>query len=527
MPPPKCALRCAGLQARNLRSTDFNNLCDPYILLRVGKETWQSRAINSTLNPVWSEPSDYIVFGANPKAEFEKQDLLWIDVMDRDVFSSTLVGSCSVFFGDLFASSIEQGVDPLSVRKQKTAWYALMYQGMYAGEIGITMEAIGFRPAPGKASTTMLVDSAGNALAAAGGLPLDGAGAGAAAGGAGAGGAGAGGAAGPTAGPAFLVVPNCLRVTVRAARGLIPFGSTCSSFAKLTVAEFTVSTRVKPTDVNPVWNEGWAFPVVERNSAILLDVFHSRSLGSPPFQGKLAVSLNDIDGGARGAPVRQWFPLMNKEGKRDKMRGDVELEVQWGYNAAFAAAAAKGAELFAAGKAFKREAVKILADGTLERESPLVADPADMDGTSGEVVDPKAAEAKAAEEEEKKKAREARLQALSSVEIKDGDWQVQVHVIEARQLKAENASGTSDPVCYVEVGKEKQHTAIHKDTTSCVFDHHMFFNLPRMTKAEVEAITVKISVFDANLVARDELIGRFTFDALEVYYQPNHQYYRR
>ena len=42
----------------------------------------------------------------------------------------------------------------------------------------------------------------------------------------------------------------------------------------------------------------------------------------------------------------------------------------------------------------------------------------------------------------KKKEQEA-LALLESIEIKTGDYQIQVHIIEARDLKAENMDGTN------------------------------------------------------------------------------------
>lgn len=87
--------------------------------------------------------------------------------------------------------------------------------------------------------------------------------------------------------------------------------------------------------------------------------------------------------------------------------------------------------------------------------------------------------------------------------------------------------GTSDPVVYVEVAGESQHTSIQHSKVECVWDHHMFFTFPRRARAEIEALTVKVAVYDANFLARNVLIGQFTFDALEIYYQPHHQYYKR
>ena len=62
------------------------------------------------------------------------------------------------------------------------------------------------------------------------------------------------------------------------------------------------------------------------------------------------------------------------------------------------------------------------------------------------------------EKEEAKKKEEEQKKELSDIEIKDGDYQVQVHIIEARELKAENMDGTSDPVVYVECFGQKQNT---------------------------------------------------------------------
>ena len=43
------------------------------------------------------------------------------------------------------------------------------------------------------------------------------------------------------------------------------------------------------------------------------------------------------------------------------------------------------------------------------------------------------------------------MKELNEVEIKSGDYQIQVNIIECRDLKGENEDGTSDPVVYVEL----------------------------------------------------------------------------
>ena len=87
----------------------------------------------------------------------------------------------------------------------------------------------------------------------------------------------------------------------------------------------------------------------------------------------------------------------------------------------------------------------------------------------------------------------AKLEAdRAAVKVEDGDYQVQVHVIECRDLKAEDLKGTSDPVVFVEIGGKKQNTAVHKETLGCVFDEVMFFNLPKATKSTLQKAVIKV-----------------------------------
>jgi len=55
------------------------------------------------------------------------------------------------------------------------------------------------------------------------------------------------------------------------------------------------------------------------------------------------------------------------------------------------------------------------------------------------------------------------------------DFQVRVHILEARELQPRDRNGMSDPVCYVELLDKKDHTVIHKRTTICTWDHLFFF----------------------------------------------------
>ena len=91
------------------------------------------------------------------------------------------------------------------------------------------------------------------------------------------------------------------------------------------------------------------------------------------------------------------------------------------------------------------------------------------------------------------------------------EFQVRVHVIEVRELVGIDRSGTSDPIVFVDVHGEKQHTDVETKTNSAAFDHLMFFSFSSMNEAQFMAGKIRLSVFDANTVVRDQLIGAFFF----------------
>ena len=71
-----------------------------------------------------------------------------------------------------------------------------------------------------------------------------------------------------------------------------------------------------------------------------------------------------------------------------------------------------------------------------------------------ELANMTSAEEMAEVEAERKKAAEAeakRKEELDNIVMKHGDYQVQVHIIELRNLKPEDPNGSADPVVYAKV----------------------------------------------------------------------------
>lgn len=230
--------------------------------------------------------------------------------------------------------------------------------------------------------------------------------------------------------------------------------------------------------------------------------------------GAATLSLADVQPNVEKSVTVE---LGDKRGKKDKKeRGALQLSLLWTYRADARDIAAKK----------KDKSVFGAIKGALNVGNP----DADYDSNDddGEEIDDSAAKKKSDEElkkesEEREKKREEMLSELSNIEIKSGDYTIQVHIIEARDLVPKDATGTSDPVVYVEVLGEKQQTATKKQVLNCVWDDLLIFPMRNVDKGEIEMGYVKLSVMDANTLQRAELIGGAQFDLSYIYSQHNHQ----
>lgn len=98
-----------------------------------------------------------------------------------------------------------------------------------------------------------------------------------------------------------------------------------------------------------------------------------------------------------------------------------------------------------------------------------------------------------------------------------------MHIIEARELKAKDDCGTSDPVVYIEAFDKKVNTAIIPKTLNPVFDDSFTISVRNLDSDVFGESVLKIQVYDADSVTRNDLIGSYTLDAMYVYQQKNHE----
>ena len=84
------------------------------------------------------------------------------------------------------------------------------------------------------------------------------------------------------------------------------------------------------------------------------------------------------------------------------------------------------------------------------------------------------------------------MEAVSNeiFDAKEGDYTVQVHVMECRNLRAKDANGVSDPQVVVEVQlgeKQTKTTRIQRKNLSPFYDETFFFNFKNVTKDQLDS----------------------------------------
>lgn len=131
------------------------------------------------------------------------------------------------------------------------------------------------------------------------------------------------------------------------------------------------------------------------------------------------------------------------------------------------------------------------------------------------------------EKQEDKEKEDNKKKELMDIDVKSGDYQIIVHIIEARDLKAENLDGTSDPVVYLTVLEQKQNSKVIHGVTNCVFDDLFIFNFKDLDKETFNEGFVRIAVYDSSIIKKT-MIGAFVIDIAQVYAMNKyHEFYRQ
>uniref|UniRef100_A0A4W5M5M8 RAB11 family interacting protein 1 (class I) a n=1 Tax=Hucho hucho TaxID=62062 RepID=A0A4W5M5M8_9TELE len=130
--------------------------------------------------------------------------------------------------------------------------------------------------------------------------------------------------------------PTSVQVTVFQARNLRIKGKngTNDAYAIMQVAKDKFSTSVAEKCVAPVWKEEATFdlPLFHHGNAerctLYIIVMHRALVGLDKLLGRAVINLLDLhDNSAR--KKTDWYKLLDKNGKEDKVRGEVMLDIQF------------------------------------------------------------------------------------------------------------------------------------------------------------------------------------------------------
>ncbi|XP_068994890.1 rab11 family-interacting protein 1 isoform X2 [Embiotoca jacksoni] len=130
--------------------------------------------------------------------------------------------------------------------------------------------------------------------------------------------------------------PTSVQVTVHQGRNLRVKGKngTNDAYAIIQVAKDKFSTSVAEKCVVPVWKEEASFdlPLFHPGNAerctLNIIVMHRAQVGLDKFLGQAVVNLLDLHDN-KSRKKTEWFKLVDKAGKEDKVRGEVLLDIQF------------------------------------------------------------------------------------------------------------------------------------------------------------------------------------------------------
>jgi hypothetical protein len=112
-------------------------------------------------------------------------------------------------------------------------------------------------------------------------------------------------------------------------------------------------------------------------------------------------------------------------------------------------------------------------------------------------------------------------------EAKTGEYQLRVHVLEARGLVAKDLTGTSDPYVKIKAFGQERYSQVRYKSVAPVWDENLFIIEKDVSHSRLDREQIEISVWDWNLMGED-LIGSYFVDASWLYFNnAEHRIFRK
>ena len=117
-----------------------------------------------------------------------------------------------------------------------------------------------------------------------------------------------------------------------------------------------------------------------------------------------------------------------------------------------------------------------------------------------------------------------------------GDYRIQIHILEARDLIPTSGIGTSlfsnkegsaDPLVELSILGETQCTKHAKNTLSPMFNETLYFHFQNQSAEDLENAEILLNVMDHNSLAKNTKLGSFLIDLPFIYAMKDHDAYRK
>lgn len=341
-----------------------------------------------------------------------------------------------------------------------------------------------------------------------------------------------------------LVPPNLVQVTIIRIEGL-PVSA--EVFVEAQIASLRKATKSQRKSNAPVFNEQLDIPVTDGSEFLELAVKQFSIIRSTVI-GRARIPLNEIAAAGEKGHVRTLTLLGESYNFTEKSLGEISIVATWVYDAA------TEEQLKSQGRT-SSSVFKTITKLFGKKKTKATDEEDDDENYSSAPV---LTQAKRKEEQLRKlglsadmsaielsmyleKQKEDRLQEIQrlmeeedykvkereEMDMPEGDYTVQVHIIEVADLVGLNSSGLSDPIIFVELMGQRQCTRPIYEVNSAFFDQTFFFNFKDLKREQLFEAHVKISVYDYNFFRSNELIGVYQADLPSIYASRDHELYRR
>jgi len=344
--------------------------------------------------------------------------------------------------------------------------------------------------------------------------------------------------------------PNCIVGTIVRGRGLYLDSSSSSgrevdAYASIRVGETGPKTKTKVARRTnaPTWDQPFRLPCSDGEALLVVKVKDSGSL-SKHLLGTCQISVVEI---AAESDKIKWFKLLGDGYAVDGVdRGALELQLSWVYDKKVARSLSA---MLSSSKPQRARALGGGAKGAVDQDDDDSSGKQRRRGGKKKRADflqsmlrkeedddePVALKRTTKEQEDVDEQRENRRMMAERVEderdrdrekaMVAGDYQIQVHVIEARDLAGEDLNGLSDPYVRCKVLGRSKKTRVVRKVSAAVFDETLYFDLKQMKPKEIEEAVLEVSCFDFDVFTAHDLVGLATFDVEAIHSRDDHELY--